>query len=475
VSANCFDDATGMPPGSQPKPPNQTQLPNSIPSRTDIYLEGVDSELQLEWSTYNATGVACEVMLTSVYPHSPRFLNEKTSETLRLYLEEAFSMSPGVARYGAIASICNGNLYEYYESNPPTEDQPARWFIPLGTSMSDRHLAQRSPDIVIVVRHLWEEHVRLQLEKIPISQRKDSNEWTKVFPDWEAVDGRIKNLLTNTSLLKADDLDLSLLRALAIHPPWECIVAIVEFNDSNTPDSTASISTPVNSSSTDISENEQQTASRSNGRIPEVTPVKSSKETAGSSPFSRHGTTPLASTDTNSPRHSSANEPFAPSSPPRKTSSPELQLLSYFCEVMSVARYRDWTSGVIISDMDFSLVTCDREGAIKSAPVSLGTADGVDIFSRWVLAVGSGPLAKSGFSNIFGNTAGKIDGVTFTIPDNAKCASEGGVQLKFGKLRYQQYGAFGRGTTLYCVAITKGDETIPGVCKISWPAASRES
>jgi Fungal protein kinase len=199
------------------------------------------------------------------------------------------------------------------------------------------------------------------------------------------------------------------------------------------------------------------------------------KETLGSSPVARRGTTSLASIDAKSSQHGSANDPSVPSPTPRKTSSPEVQLLSYFCEIMSAARYRDWTSGAIISDMNFNLVTCDREGAIKSAPTSLGTADGVDIFSRWVLAVGSGPLAKSGFSNMFGSTAGEIDGVDFSIPDSAKRTSEGAIQLKFGKRHYQQYGAFGRGTTLYCVDITKGDETILGVCKISWPAASRES
>jgi hypothetical protein len=192
-------------------------------------------------------------MLTSLYPNTR---NEKTSEALFLSLEEALSMWPEVARYEPVASICNGILHEYYKSNPPTEDQPARWFIPLGTSISDRHFTQRSPDIVVVVRHLWEEHIRLQLEKEPISQRKNSKEWKKVFPDWESVDGRIKDLLTNTSILKADDLEPSLLRALAIHPPWECIVAIVEFNDSGTPDSTASTSTPVTSNSTDTAESE---------------------------------------------------------------------------------------------------------------------------------------------------------------------------------------------------------------------------
>jgi hypothetical protein len=54
-----------------------------------------------------------------------------------------------------------------------------------------------------------------------------------------------------------------------------------------------------------------------------------------------------------------------------KTLSPDARLLGYFYEVMSGGRYRDWTSGDIISGMDLSLVICDREGAIKSAPTSL--------------------------------------------------------------------------------------------------------
>jgi hypothetical protein len=110
-----------------------------------------------------------------------------------------------------------------------------------------------------------------------------------------------------------------------------------------------------------------------------------------------------------------------------------------------------------------------------SAPTSLGTEEGATIFSKWVLAIGSGTLKQSGFANIFGEAAGQLDGIDFSIPDDAKRPSKEAIRLKFGKQHYQQYGAFGRGTTVYRADITMGDKNIQGVCKISWPAASRDS
>jgi Fungal protein kinase len=193
------------------------------------------------------------------------------------------------------------------------------------------------------------------------------------------------------------------------------------------------------------------------------------KKIPGSSSIAEHGVIPSSS---NHSQENNANESFVPPLAPRKSLPPEIQLLSYFCEVMSAARYRDWTSGAIISGLDFSLVTCDREGAIMSAPTSLGTEEGATIFSKWVLAIGSGTLIQSGFANIFGEIARQLDGLDFSIPDHAKRTSRSPIRLKFGK---QQYGAFGRGTTVYRVDVTIGDESIQGVCKISWPAASRDS
>jgi hypothetical protein len=410
-------------------------------------------------------------MLNDLFPNAPPFLNEEKSEDLRHRLAVALSMRPEVVQYVPVANICNGLLAEYYTSNPPTKEQPARWFIPLGGAVINSDFAQRKPDVVVVIRSLWEEYVQTQLAEVPITERREWKEWKEEFPVWQNVDSRVMDKLLHPERLHVEDLDPQLLRALRIHPPWECVVAIMEFKVSNSPDSTASTSTATSSDGTHTSNTKQKRTSRSKESSSHVAPIK--KVSRSSSVVEGH-TPPLASKASSRSQNGDARNSSALHAS-RKTLSPEVQLLSYFCEVMSAGRYRDWTPGAIINGMEFSLVACDREGAIKSAPTSLRTADGVDIFARWVLAVGSAALTEAGFSNIFRQSAGEIEGVDFSVPSNAKRASEGSIQLKFGKQHYQQYGAFGRGTTLYCVDITMGNKNLPGVCKISWPAATREN
>jgi len=67
---------------------------------------------------------------------------------------------------------------KYENSNRSMKAQSARWFIPLGNAVLDSDFAPRKPDVVVVIRDLWEEHVRAELEKFPISNRKLS----KIFP-----------------------------------------------------------------------------------------------------------------------------------------------------------------------------------------------------------------------------------------------------------------------------------------------------
>lgn len=119
---------------------------------------------------------------------------------------------------------------------------------------------------------------------------------------WLRVDSRLENHLTNPEGLRAEDLGPQLLHALGIHPPWERIVAIVEFKVPHAPASTASTSTAMSPNPARISDTKQKRGSKSRKRSFHGTPTRIHK----TSPAIERHTPPPASKVTSPSQNSSA-------------------------------------------------------------------------------------------------------------------------------------------------------------------------
>jgi hypothetical protein len=145
--------------------------------------------------------------------------------------------------------------------------------------------------------------------------------------------------------------------------------------------------------------------------------------------------------------------------------APEPLLLDRFHRLVSSSPNRSWVSGAIVENHKLSLLVCDREGIVKSAPIDFQSREGSKLVHDWILALGSRTMEQWGYTKLFGSIGKQIEDAEIDIPNTS-------LHLSFGPLRYRQHGIFGRCTNVYDVTIRTGDEVTDGVCKIAWPLAA---
>jgi hypothetical protein len=259
---------------------------------------------------------------------------------------------------------------------------------------------------------------------------------------------------------------------LGIVPPKHIVISIITF-DSNTilyPPAPSMLSSPAcefadaetrkraRSIESDESPADQTQKSRrvcsSSSRIPltQVHPKTPRKVTTSSSPDGGR---------TESSQQHTGQQPV-------NLDAPELLSLDYFRHLVSCSPNRSWVSGAILGNHNVSLLSCDQEGIVKSAPIDIRSREGSDLLHDWILALGSRTMEQWGFTNLFGLMGKWIEEAEFDIPHT-------NLHLSFGPLRYRQHGIFGRCTNVYDVTIRTGDEVVDGVCKIAWPVSSRSN
>jgi Fungal protein kinase len=418
---------------------------------SEAFDENCLEELGSEWDEYSLSSVYIRAMLNNIMhgniPISP-------GPHANSPFTEVWSQLPGPEQRQAFVQAANANLRTFYSRHPPTGERPAVTFISL----------RKSCHVLAVLRDEWESLLHLDQWVLPSPETMAQLFPNLVMPGTQELMDR---LFSEKST--AYDFDEAMLCPLGVVPPQHIVVAVITF-DHNSSSSYLPRSSTQSSHAREFADAETRKRARSIASNASSTEQMSKPRRVRSS-SSRIPLT-QAHPETRSGEataHPSLNHDHTKHhlySPSRDTQ--ELLSLEYFRGLLCGSPNRSWASGAVVGNNKMCLLSFDREGITKSAPIDIQSVEGSELFHDWILALGSRTMEQWGFTNLFGLIRKRIEEAEVDIPGT-------NLHLSFGPLRYRQHGIFGRCTNVYDVTIRIGDEVIDGVCKIAWPASTRSN
>jgi len=270
------------------------------------------------------------------------------------------SQPPGSQQRLAFVQAANASLRGLYSRRPPTEETPAIIFISI----------RGSCHVLVVLRDEWEKLLHLDQWAHPSPERMAQLFPDLVIPGRQELRDRLFSEKTTTY-----DFDDVMLCSLGIVPPQHIVVSIMTFDYRTRlpfPRAPSTQSNPAREfaegetrkrarwNESDESHADQTHKSRrvcSSSRVPltQLHPMSAEK---------------VATRSSSDGGHTGSSRPQAEQHPVY-LDGPELLLLDYFQRLVSASPHRSWISGAVFGTNHVSLLSCDREGISKSAPIDI--------------------------------------------------------------------------------------------------------